>query len=143
MIRALILVLLIGGLAFYVHTERKRNYPLDSVSTPSGRSFNAIQLPDECSMAACMHRVAYLTKLRDTSAIRDEAQALLPWLDPRIKDSRPPHVVGILAIEPGFMRMTAPKRVVALTFAMLVPGSWTYLEQQDVTTQMVGVFKDK
>lgn len=143
MIRTVILVLLIGGLAFYVRSERKRNYPLDTVTTPSGRTFVAGQLSDQCEGETCIHRAAYLTKLRDSAALRDEARALLTWLAPRLKGSRPRQLVGIVAIEPGFMRMSAPKHAVGLTFAELVPGTWSYLGQEDMTPRMAGVLRGR
>ena len=133
--RVVILVLLAGALAGYVFYQRKQNYPFDNVTTPSGQSFPAVRMSDNCVVAGCEHRVAYLTSSSDTAAMVNEAKALLPWLEKQLSGS-PPRLAGVYAYEPGFLRLKSPKRVTGLAFAQLLPGTWTYLGQQDFTAQM-------
>ncbi|HKS05479.1 MAG TPA: hypothetical protein VJR92_04125 [Gemmatimonadaceae bacterium] len=133
--RAVILVLLIAVLAGYLMYERKRNYPFDTITTPSGREFAAERLPDECVAVACEHRVAYFTSTSDSAAMLNEARELLPWLEKQLTNS-PPRLAGVYAYEPGWMKLKAPKRVTGMAFAQLLPGTWTLIGRQDFTSEM-------
>ena len=125
--RALLLIILLAAGAGYLYYQRQHNYPLNPVTTPAGRKYEARHLPDECVQSTCIKRVVYLSKLRDSTALIEEARGLLPWVDATVPRGSGAHGLMVVALESGFLRIGPPKHMVGLIFGKMPGTGWRYL----------------
>lgn len=141
--RVLLLLALIAGLGAYIYTQRKANYPLQEIVTPAGRSFAVLPLRDDCQDQLCIKRLVYLTSLKDTLAIKEEARLLIPWIENRAPSSGQ-DAVSILALEPGFLRIAPPKAAHALAFVRLNANTeWIYAGLENRTAEITTLLRGK
>ncbi len=135
--RLLILVLLLAGLGTYIYLERQSNYPLHPLTLPSGKTYKAQKLPDQCSTSqGCIHGVVYLTALTDSAALQQEARGFLPWIEANMKGTRPPHSATVMAMQPGFLQIAEPKRLVVLAYEFTPMGTWDNVGFEDATPKI-------
>lgn len=141
--RYLLLAVLLGGLGYYIYLQRQANYPLQSLTLPSGKTYKAMKLQDDCRSDGCLHRLVYLTSLEDSARLQQEARGFLPWVETTMKGSRPPHSVAVLALEPGFLQIAEPKRLVVLTYQFTPMGSWDHVGFEDATPRIRAMLSGK
>lgn len=134
--RFLLLLFLLAGGAGYLYYQRQHNYPMESVTTTAGLHYDIKPLPDECvGGALCVHRVVFLTGQSDAAGLRREADGLVPWVDSNLPAGARVHGLLLIALEPGFLRLRPPRRMIGLVYAR-VGSRWQYMTQSDVTEQM-------
>lgn len=140
--RVLLLLVLLAGGAGYLWYQRQHNYPFRSISPAAGIEYEILQIPDDCqNTRICLKRVAYLSRAQDTTALRDEAKGLLPWIDANIAPGPGPHAIVLIAVEPGFLRIKPPTRVVGVGFGKVGGSGWRYLGQEDMTSRIAPLLK--
>lgn len=133
----LLFLVLLAGLGAYLYNERRTNYPLESIVTPTGRAFKATVLSDECDdQPPCIRRLVYLTQLKDTMAIKEEARMLIAWAEHR-RPSTGSDAITILALEPGFLQIAPPRAAHAVSFYRLTANTdWMYVGLEDRTGEI-------
>jgi hypothetical protein len=140
-VKALLLLLLVGGLGGYVFYQRHHNYPFDSVTSGSAK-YEVYRMPAECrAVVICVERVAYLAVEADSATVKEEARGLLPWVDATVKPGSGAAAIMLVALEPGFLRMKPPRRMIGVTFGRLPGDQWRYLGQEDVTAKLAPMFR--
>lgn len=138
----LFLIALVACLGGYIVYQRHHNYPFNRVATTAGTSYEVLKIPDACQgTTMCIKRVAYLTHVSDSIGMKAEAEGLLPWIDTDVAPGAGPHALLVIAIEPGFLKMSAPRRMVGIAFGKMPPDRWRYLGQEDMTAQLAPMFK--
>ena len=140
--RILLLLVLLALGGGYVLYQRQHNYPFQAITTPAGVKYEIRHLPDECiPNSLCLKRVVYVSTSRDTVSLRKEAEGLLPWVDANIPQGPEGQGIVLIALEPGFLRMSAPKHLAGVFFAKRPGSRWQYMQQEDLTSALSSMFK--